>query len=49
MSEYRIGKDIAELQLGLQRVQTLLQELYTIIEHNIKKENLEEPRGGVNK
>lgn len=43
MSEYEIGKDFEKFARELQTTQALLEQLYTIIEHNLKQKKLEEP------
>lgn len=42
--DYQLGKDIARLEDELQRMQALLQDLYRVVEYNLKKENLDEPK-----
>lgn len=42
--EYQIGIDIANLKKELQLMQGLVQQLYGIVEYNIKSGKLEEPK-----
>ena len=43
MSEFEIGKEMAVLQDELQKTQALVNEIYKLVDHNIKKKNLTEP------
>lgn len=43
MSEYEIGKDIHNLQRELQVLQQLVEQIYTIVDHNLNKGVLKEP------
>lgn len=44
MSEYEMGKDMQRFQDEIARMQMLLQQLYNIVEHNIKEKKLIEPK-----
>lgn len=44
MSDYQMGKDITELKSEVQSMQAIIQQLCTVVNFNIKKENLEEPK-----
>lgn len=44
MEGYEIGKDMQKFQDELGRMQMLLQQLYSIVEHNIKEKKLTEPK-----
>ena len=45
MSEgYMIGKDVAELRAEMEEMKLLMQQAYDILEHNLKKGKLEEPK-----
>ena len=43
MSEYQAGKDLAMLGTELGKLQTLMEQLYEIVEYNVKNKKLEEP------
>jgi len=43
MSEYEIAKDVTNITQTQQRQELLLEQLYAIIEHNIKRGTLKEP------
>lgn len=43
MSEYEIGKEVSNIQSELEVMRGLLQQLYAIVEHNLKSKNLTEP------
>jgi hypothetical protein len=46
--EYQIGKDMKEMEIKftveLQKLQTMLEQLYTVVEYNLKQQNLDEPK-----
>lgn len=44
MSEYQAGKDIALLGQELGKMQAMLEQLYEVVEHNVKTKKLEEPK-----
>lgn len=44
MSEYNIGKDINELNTKVEKLTLLLQQVYAIIEFNIKNGIIKEPK-----
>lgn len=43
MSSYEIGKDFANMQRELEVMRGLLEQLYGIVEHNLKEGTLKEP------
>lgn len=43
MSEYEIGKEMEQVATELRTTRQLLEQLYTIVEHNLKEKKLEEP------
>ena len=42
MSEYQSGKDVALLEQRINQQEVLIEQIYKIIDHNIKKKILEE-------
>ena len=46
--EYQIGKDMKEMELKftveLQKLQAMLEQLYAVVEYNLKQQNLDEPK-----
>lgn len=43
MSEYQSGKDIAMLEQAIREMQALVEQLYNVVDHNIKQKVLKEP------
>lgn len=43
MSDYQAGKDLAMLEQALREMQTLVEQLYNIVEHNVRNKILKEP------
>lgn len=45
--EYQIGKDMKEMELKftveLQKLQAMLEQLYAVVDYNLKQKNLDEP------
>lgn len=46
MSEYDIGKDVARFEEELRRMQMLLEQMYKVMDYNVKKGKIEEPKEG---
>ncbi len=44
MSEYEIAKDVVALRVEVEELKALMAQAYGIIDHNIKKGKLEEPK-----
>ncbi len=44
MGDYELAKDVVALGTEVNRLTALMQQAYAIIEHNIKKGKLEEPK-----
>lgn len=44
MGEFQIGKEMGELQHELQITQKLVEQLYGVVEHNLKIKKLVEPK-----
>jgi len=44
MDGYEIGKDMAAFGQELENTKLLLQQLYEVVEHNLKQGKLEEPK-----
>lgn len=43
MTDYQSGKDMALLEQALRDMQTLLEQLYNVVDHNLKAKVLKEP------
>ena len=41
---YDMAKDIIELKVAVQELQAMFQQVYNVIEYNLKQEVLEEPK-----
>lgn len=45
-NEYQIGKEISKLEQELEVTRTLVQQLYAVVEHNIKTKKITDvPKG----
>ncbi len=44
MGELEIGKDLARLEDRLSRIETLMEQVYKVLEHNVTKGKIEEPK-----
>ena len=43
MGELEIGKDLARLEDRLGRIEVLMEQVFKVLEHNVKTKKLEEP------
>lgn len=44
LSEYEIGKEVQKIQQELENIKTLLEQVYVVLDYNIKNAKLEEPK-----
>lgn len=44
MSEYNIGKDVNTLEMRLEQLERMLQQVFEVIDTNIKNKTLTEPK-----
>jgi len=44
MSDYQAGKDVSELQRANEEMRLLLQQVYAVVDYNLKIKKLEEPK-----